>query len=174
MRHNKEKGPCPCARCAAIAGGLSPEEADAQQQAWQIEALGKQGFYVHYITQDDATPTGFNAHSHGLQQYDHLDFQLIVPLPPEIGHSIISDLANRVKGGERFEPGQVLDKVVRNFNVKLIEATESDRKVLRIILPDPQGGLEPEEISERYSVQYADTPFATTKKKKPWIASKYK
>lgn len=174
MKHNTEEGPCPCARCAAIAGGLTPEEADEQQRAWEIKCLGEQGFFVHYVGQDDASPTGFNAHTHGLHQYDHLDFQLVVPLPPRIGHSVISELANRVKGGERFEAGQVVDKVVCDFNVKLIEAQEDDRKVLRIILPDPEGGLEPEEISEQYGIQYADTPFAVKRKKKPWIASKHK
>lgn len=163
-----------CARCAAIAAGMTPEEATAAQTDWEIKALGERGFYVHYVNGDDSSPTNFNAHTHGMQEFDnHLDFQLVVPLPPDSVHNIICTLAERVKSGERFVSGQKLDEIIRGFEVKLIEAPEDNRKVLRIILPDPDGKLEPEDINEQYAVQYKDVEGVTLPKR-PWVAYKPK
>lgn len=156
QKHNDSEG-CQCARCAAIAGGMTPDEAAAAQTAWENKALAERGFYVHYVSSDSSSPTNFNAHTHGLQAFgNHLDFQLVIPLPPGIAHNIICSLAERVKDGERFVSGQRLDSVIRNFEIKLVKASENDRDVLRIILPDPHGKLEPEEINEQYAAQYED------------------
>jgi len=171
QKHNDPEG-CRCARCEAIAGGMTPDEAAAAQTEWENKALAERGFYVHYVGADSSSPTNFNAHTHGMQAFDnHLDFQLIVPLPPESAHNIICTLAERVKAGERFVSGQRLDKIIRGFEIKLVEAPEDDRKVLRIVLPDPDGKLEPEEINEQYAVQYKDVEGVKLPKR-PWMAYK--
>jgi hypothetical protein len=145
---------CKCGICENIKSGMDRQEALNRLVDLENKAMLKHGFYVHLIADDFSSPTNFNAHSHGMESFDHLDFQLIVPLPNHIAHNIISTLVERVKSGERFFDGQRLDKIIQNFEVKLIEATESDRKVFRIVLPDPNGKLELEEINEQYIVQY--------------------
>lgn len=144
---------CNCRRCQMKAEGFSEEEIQEKQRAWEQDCMEKYGFWVHLV-QDDESPTGINIHTHGLETYDHPDFQLIVPLPQQFAHSIVSDLANRVKNGERFSAEQNVDKVIKQWPVKLIDAEESGRKVLRIVLPDPDGKLERDEINDQYAIQY--------------------
>ena len=155
MQHNGS-GQCKCARCEAIAGGLTPEEASLKQLEWEVKCLTERGFYVHYVGGDPTSPTNFNAHTHGLERLNHLNFQFIVQLPQQVGHNILCTLAEWVKEGQRFESGQLVEHVIRGFPIKLVEASEDDRKVLRIIFPDPKGNLEPDEMNEQYVVQYQD------------------
>jgi Domain of unknown function (DUF4262) len=159
MKHNKS-GTCKCSRCAAIAAGKTPAQADAEYQKWERENLRKHGWICHFVTADAASPTGFNLHTHGLQEnYQHADFQIVVPLPQKVGHSILITLADRVKAGERFEADKKVDGVITDpdgegMPVKLIEATECGRPVLRVILPDPRGKLDLGEIDDQYVKQY--------------------
>lgn len=176
MNNDEVDVSCKCARCRAIAGGLTPQEADAQQAAWQAKCLEEKGFFVHYVGGDSESPTGFNAHTHGLEFIDHLNFQLVVPLEPLAGHTVLSTLAERVKSGEKFVANQLVNGILHNYPIKLVEAAEDSRKVLRVILPDPSGKVEPEEINEQYSQQYKGVEGVTlpSKPKAPWIAYKPK
>jgi hypothetical protein len=155
MKHTNKRG-CTCARCAAIASGKTPGQADAEQREWTRAQMAKYGWIVHFVPGgDDQTPTGFNAHTHGLQEnYQHADFQIVVPLPDKVAHGIFITLADRVKQGEKFQDRQKVDEVIKGFAVKLIDAVECGRPVLRIILPDPNGKLDLGEINDQYAVQY--------------------
>lgn len=136
---------CPCASCAAIAAGKSPEQAIKDHLAWAEEQLRKHGFYVHLVAAgDDTSPTGFNAHTHGLAEgHQHPDFQIIIPLAEAVALELFHNLADRVKGGERFASGQLVSEIISSAGglVKLIDATEGDRPVLRVVLPDRHGNL---------------------------------
>ena len=173
MNNNNHEDPnqCNCARCRAIASGMTPEEADQQQRDWENNCLIERGFYTHMVG-DPESPTHFNAHTHGLDQFDdHLDFQVVVPMPQQVVHSILCILSDRVKEGERFSAGDIVNEVIQDHPIKLVEATEDERKVLRVILPDPSGNLEPDEINEQYSAHYLGVAGVTLKPrpKKPWI-----
>lgn len=105
----------------------------------QTECVKKYGFYTHYVL-----PAGnkmlANYHTHGLEKTrNHLDFQIVLPINPELAHSIIWNFIKRINKGEKFEPNTKVENIIKGFPVKLIEATEGNRKVLRIILPDPNG-----------------------------------
>jgi hypothetical protein len=98
---------CKCAMCDARELGLTDEQIKASEEEWVKSALDKYGFYIHYVSEDMSSPTGFNAHTHGLQSFDnHLDFQLVIPLPSGVAHQVISNISRRVKDGERFISGQ--------------------------------------------------------------------
>jgi hypothetical protein len=165
---------CKCAHCESIAAGVSEEEATKAIIEWQDKCLAERGFYVHMVGDDPVTSKNFNAHSHGLQALDnHLDFQIVLPLPPKVAHNLICILADRVKAGEKFSAGQIVEHVVRGMNVKLVEVQENDRNVLRVILPDADGKVEPDEIFEEFAFQYEGVPGVSIKKK-PWVAQKLK
>ena len=58
--------------------------------------------------------TGFlpylcNAHTHGMAQYGHPDFQLVLFLPQEEIGRILNTLGLRVQSGERFQSGDKED-----------------------------------------------------------------
>jgi hypothetical protein len=138
--------------------GLSHEEALADLQARQDAALVKYRWYCHAILDAEDSPTGFDCHSHGLREhFDHPDFQLVVPLPPEMAHAIMINLADAVKAGRTFKPGEVAGGVIQGFDVGFVAATECGREVLRAIIPDPEGRLARGEIGGGYEVQYEGT-----------------
>ena len=153
-KHEKK---CDCYLCQLEAEGKTPEEAFQMMKQKELEFLAEYGWYVHFIADDADSPTGFNYHTHGLSEgYDHPDFQIVFRLPPEKAHFIFDELCNRVKKGEKFEDGQIVDKVIRDYKVKLVSATENDRPVLRVILPAKDGKLERDEMLEPFNLQYSD------------------
>ena len=161
---NHKDPTCKCARCAAIAAGATPEEADKQQVDWTREKMKKHGWIVHFVPDDEQSPTGTNIHTHGLQEnFGHPDFQLIVPLPQKMAHNILINLADRVKAGEVFTDGQVVTGVIRGFEVKMVTATETGRVVLRVVIPAKDGKLDREEMSEPWVKQYADLEGGASK-----------
>ncbi len=43
------------------------------------------------------------AHTHGLQEnYPHCKFQIVIPVPQKLLHTLMITLVDRVKAGERF------------------------------------------------------------------------
>ena len=85
--------------------------------------------------------TGFlpymcNAHTHGLERYGHLDFQMVLFLPTEEIGRILNTLGLRVQSGERFRSGEMVSGIYEDCDVRLDEYEETGRKVLRVIIPD--------------------------------------
>lgn len=121
--------------CACCNGG---PDAEANMHAWEDEMMAKHGWYAHFVTdEDDQSPTGYNAHTHGLEAKGHLNFQVVMPVRPEVAHGVMGTLARRVMDGERFEAGQEVSEVIQpGYTIKLMLARECDRDVLRVIFPD--------------------------------------
>lgn len=85
--------------------------------------------------------TGFlpymcNAHTHGLERYGHLDFQMVLFLPTEEIGRILNALGLSVQSGERFQSGDMVSGIYEDCDVRLDEYEETGRKVLRVIIPD--------------------------------------
>ena len=85
--------------------------------------------------------TGFlpymcNAHTHGLERYGHLGFQMVLFLPTEEIGRILNTLGLRVQSGERFRSGDMVSGIYEDCDVRLDEYEETGRKVLRVIIPD--------------------------------------
>lgn len=103
-------------------------------------------------------PNLCNAHTHGMEKYDHPDFQLVLALPVlEIGQ-ILNEFCLRVRAGERFKPGDMVSGIYENCHVRLDEFEESERKVLRVIIPDARNRFpEEEHCSDTYKLQLLKT-----------------
>ena len=68
--------------------------------------------------------TGFlpymcNAHTHGLERYGHLDFQMVLFLPTEEIGRILNTLGLRVQSGERFRSGDMVSGIYEDCDVRL-------------------------------------------------------
>ncbi len=92
----------------------------------------------------DKEETGFlqyacNAHTHGMEKYEHQDFQMVLSYPPKEIMYILNSLGFRVQAGERFSSGDYVSGIYLDCDLKLIEFEESERKVLRVIVPDKFG-----------------------------------
>jgi hypothetical protein len=139
---------CPCDICRLRRSGLTLEEAKANLRRRVKDSLVRDGYVVHYVYAGH--PAGASVHTHGLPQ----DFELVLPLPPEVAAGVLAELARRVLLGERFTDGQEVPGVILRHLVRLVAARESGRKVLRVILPDRLGELEPEHMLEPFRRQY--------------------
>lgn len=160
MKYNSEKitSNCDCARCKAIASGKTEEEADAEYQAWEKEKLSRLGWIIHYTRGDRNSPTGVNIHTHGLEaNFDHTDLQVVLPIEENHIQSILHLIVDRIKDGDRFVDGEMVEGILGNgMLVKMVEAKEDGRSVLRVIFPDQSGNCDAWSMDDPYLRQYED------------------
>jgi hypothetical protein len=123
--------------------------------AWEKDKMETIGWFIHCVDGDNSVPYEFNCHTHGLMKtYNHPDLQIVLRLNPAIAQNILSSFVEQIKSGTQFQHGSLVNHIIRNFNVLLINAVEDGRNVLRIILPDKEGNLEPQEMTEVFSRQH--------------------
>lgn len=77
-----------------------------------------------------------NAHTHGMANYGHMDFQLVLKLPTREICRILNTLGHRVQAGERFKAGDMVSGIYEDCQIRLDEFEETGRKVLRVMIPD--------------------------------------
>lgn len=107
----------------------------------------KYGFHTHFVaavvdgTEENDLANGFiNAHTHGFDKsVNHLDFQIVCGLRPDMAHGFFWEFMRWIEAGRRFKDGDVVKKLVKGFPVRLKETKECGRPVLRIIFPDKNG-----------------------------------
>ena len=109
-------------------------------------------------------PYACNAHTHGMDRYNHLDFQLVLKYPKEEVMRILNTLGLRVKAGERFQAGDFVTGIYEDCAVRLDEIEENGRNVLRVIIPDKYGRFpEDEACIGAYLLQLLKTDDLTMK-----------
>lgn len=122
----------------------SPEERRRrfaeEQRAREAEWLAEHGWFTHYV------PLGrgyVNAHTHGISARfpGQLDFQIVVGVSSELVSGLFWDLFRRLEAGERFQAGQRVSELLRDAEVLLQLARESERDVLRLLFPAKNGAL---------------------------------
>jgi len=122
--------------------------------AKQDKAMAEQGWYWHYVTNNDGS---VNIHTHGLQEtFQHDDFQIVLAgLPIPVYQNVLSNFVERIKNGDKFKDNDVVENIiVPPYKVRLTTTTEGERSVLRIIFPDKDGDLSKETQEELYAKQW--------------------
>lgn len=118
----------------------------------------KIGWITHYVgAGDPQVPAGCaNIHTHGVPELypGSLNFQVLVPLELKVASDLMHCLVERVRTGERFVTGFKYNNVIEKMDVMFIIASESNRPVMRVILPDPAGSLEEASMSSPFNLQY--------------------
>lgn len=139
------------------ASGMSHDEAWESFRKQEQDMIDKYGWLIHFVEPDPDYPLNVNYHTHGMvDNLDHPDLQIVVPLPPQVANSLFHTIVNYIKLGDKFEDGSFAEKVVKHYSVKFVKAKENDREVLRIIIPDVDGNLERDTIVGDLGKQYAD------------------
>lgn len=107
--------------------------------------------------------TGFrkdvcNAHTHGMERYGHMDFQVVLNLPQLHIAYILNTLGRRVQAGEHFKNGELVSGIYEDCCIRLDEYEETGRKVLRVMIPDANN-IFPEDprCSGSYRLQLLET-----------------
>lgn len=99
-----------------------------------------------------------NAHTHGMEKYNHKDFQVVLNMPPKDICYILNTLGLRVQSGERFHAGDLVTGVFLDCPVRLDAYEETGRNVLRVIIPDKDNIFpEDDRCTEPYRLQLIST-----------------
>lgn len=147
---------CHCAVCALVASGVSIGDAVDRVERDEQRQLDEHGFIIHYVYEEGPATQLVNIHTHGLLR----DFQIVVPLPPSRAVPILKTLATRSLACSRYRAGQHVRGVIRDYAVALVDAVESGRSVLRVIIPAADGILDRDAMSPPWSYQWNDIPRA--------------
>ena len=117
------------------------------------------GWFAHIMVADPSIATGFNYHTHGMSQsFGHLDLQIVLPLPGKKCHGIALTICEQIKAGRDFNDGdetEIPHQDGSSYLVRFIKVREGDRQVLRIILPNSEGKLEPKHVAQDDPPEYA-------------------
>lgn len=122
----------------------------------EARALENDGWYAHYVSNDDKCPFGVNYHTHGFpQKLGHRDIQICFPLGPDRAHEIMwavyHNLAENKLG---YTPGVRYSGILEKYDVMFIDAQENGRDVLRLILPDVNNKFEGDFAKQLEKVEY--------------------
>lgn len=109
---------------------------------------------IHYIINDVGPGGIINAHTHGMEKYGHLDFQVVLPLPAKHICYLLNTIGKRVQSGEKYHSGNLVDGIYEDCPIRLQQFRETNRDVLRLIIPD-KNNLFPEnpDCQDKYKVQ---------------------
>ena len=77
-----------------------------------------------------------NAHTHGMERYNHPDFQVVLNWPDNEIARILNTFGLWVQEGKTFVSGDTVSGIYEDCDVRLEEFEETGRNVLRIIVPD--------------------------------------
>lgn len=99
-----------------------------------------------------------NAHTHGMNRYGHKDFQLVLRYPNEEMCRILNTLGLAVQNGAKFKDGEYINGIYEDCAIRLQSFWETDREVLRVIIPDKNNVFPYEEsCEEKYKYQLLKT-----------------
>lgn len=113
---------------------------------WDIHLVSNRACSECGKDENGFLPYTCNAHTHGMERYGHLDFQVVLFLPPHEIARILNTMGLRVQNGERFQAGDYVSGIYADCPIRLDAFEETGRTVLRVVIPDKYG-LFPEDES---------------------------
>lgn len=130
-----QDGKCKCFAC---------EKGMEALEKMQQEFIEKVGWYAHFVSNDPRCPYSTNLHTHNLmEKFGHKDLQICLNIAPQVGHAIFVTIIDEIKKGKKFEAGKEYDEIFDGgFKAKFIDAFETGRPVLRVLVPGPDGKYE--------------------------------
>lgn len=104
---------------------------------WVIHAMAN----GVYCGKNNKVETGFidgacDFHTHGMEKYKHMDFQVVLDMDPNTIACILNMLGERVQAGEKFKAGDYVNGIFTDCPIRLDEFEEMGRTVLRVVIPD--------------------------------------
>ena len=78
-----------------------------------------------------------NAQTIGMYKYHHPEFQLVLHMDHKLIMYTLNTLGIKVQEGRVFQDGDIVDDLFEGYEVKLKEFDEDGKKLLRVLIPDP-------------------------------------
>lgn len=119
--------------------------------------------FYHYVVDDKTMPFHINAHTHGLDKYNHLEFECALPYTAKDMEQIFNILAYLViRKGNHFEEGCYTNILTDNYRLYFVEMPDhfdEAKTILRSIYPDDDGKMPWEDgCEEHYALQILGLP----------------
>ncbi len=104
--------------------------------------------------QESSLPTYIcDAHTHGMNKYGHLEFQVVLDYGPEEVGRLLNAMGLMVQEGKRFKDGDTVKGLYLDCDITLCEMSDCNGKgILRLIIPDKQNRM-PEQSEYPHSMQ---------------------
>ncbi len=116
--------------------------------------MKKVDWVIHYVFDQSGPGNTCNAHTHGMENYSHPDFQLVLPYAKEHIMYLLNTLGMRVQAGETFAAGDMVKGLYEDCDIRLDLVWETGRQVLRLIIPDKHNRFPEDPLcDERYKPQ---------------------
>lgn len=143
-------------KCDTALGTNTPVDDFVAGIAQHYKMIDERKWVWHYVVDDLSDRV--NVHTHGLaEHFGHVDLQITLPLSMSRVQGIFNSAMAEIREGRRFVDGEIADRILcEPYKVKFVRAEENDREVLRIIIPDAEGNLDPETMDRIYARQYDD------------------
>jgi uncharacterized protein DUF4262 len=117
---------------------------------WHKEMMSRHGFYTHFVIGGDCA----NIHTHGVNEsFHHTDIQIALPISQQTANNLLHGIVEQIKKGKKFVTNVDYSEIA-NMPVRFIHATECDRPVLRLIIPDRAGTLAKDTMDPVFARQY--------------------
>lgn len=78
-----------------------------------------------------------NAQTIGMFKYGHSEFQMVLHVDHKLIMYTLNSLGLMVQKGRIFHDGDIVDDLFEGYEAKLKEFIENDKKILRVLIPDP-------------------------------------
>ena len=141
-----------------------PSEFDGVERSWR-EGIAQHGWIVVEVPDGPGGEPGFQFTA-GLTEHGFAEM-IVYSLDPELGASVLNEVARRMLDGERFDDGEVIPGLVEGeYRTQLWEATwlqdplgaatrlyGEDLRVRQLVIPDLQDRLPWEEDYEHPDLQ---------------------
>ena len=87
--------------------------------------------------EDNFIDNACDAHTHGLDQYGHLELQIVLNYTPHIICYILNTLGNNIRNGTRYKAGDKIEGLFADCPIRLDAAKDCEGvDILRVIIPD--------------------------------------
>lgn len=135
---------CTCEFCKLQSEGFSEMEILGKFLKAEAKILKEKGFICHYVSEKLKDGIFFQYHTHGLEvTKKHMDFQIVLPISQITAVGIFENIVKLIDKGQIFKDMDIITEgiIQQGYPIKLMEVTQGDRKVLRVLICDGKGIL---------------------------------
>jgi Domain of unknown function (DUF4262) len=147
---------CECTVCKMRRQGVAEAEIRRRMRKFEADSMREYGFYAHAVADDPEGSGMCNVHTHGLtESFKHPDLQIVLPIETTVFMHVLHRAVNMIRTGTRFHCGVDYKGICGGrYPVRFVEAEETGRPILRMILPDKDGIVERETMDLSFAKQY--------------------
>lgn len=92
---------------------------------------------IHCVAGEKLLPGMVDAHTHGLNKYNHLELQFVLAYPTKYIGAILNEIGKKISKGKKLKEGELIRVSVLSCDLKVVKTTDAfDEPIFRIIIPD--------------------------------------